>query len=262
MDLSTALFRVKRYVIYWLQCVDQHSLQAPYVFELYNEVFRGVQKADSSEIATALHQLQSDHREVPTQSGAGSSLTTKKYTVSQIAKHGITDLRHAQLIQRIIDYHAFSTVLELGASIGVNTIRLCNSSLQSIVTVERNDVLIDVASELFKKLGLTDRIELVHADVEVVLRDFVKQKRLFGLIFLDANHTYEGTLAYSELMFRLVDQNHGVVVFDDINWSSGMRRAWDELSKKFDKGVVLETYQMGFLFFNPRLQRGKYIVDF
>ena len=71
------------------------------------------------------------------------------------------------------------------------------------------------------------------------------------MVFIDGNHRYEATLKYFELLKNNLS-NNAIVVFDDIHWSSGMRRAWREICTQ--KGIVfsINFFKLGLIIFDPK----------
>lgn len=261
MTISILLFRIKRYVLYWLYRVDEHSLQAPFIFDLYRKVFK-VKRKPNKEVLELWAELKRNRTTISSESGAGSLMNQKKYRVDRIAKHGVTSLSNASLVSGLIEHLQVQHVLELGTSLGIHSCIMASMpSVKELITVEKNQELARIASANFERLRLK-QVSLVPGDVEDYLNEAVSQSLKFNLIYVDANHTYEATLTYSEMIAHLITKDLGVVIYDDINWSPGMRKAWEEISCSFTEGVVLETFQMGILIYKSGLQSQHHIVSY
>jgi predicted O-methyltransferase YrrM len=50
------------------------------------------------------------------------------------------------------------------------------------------------------------------------------------MVFIDGHHQYQPTLDYFEMIYPKCNKNE-IIIFDDILWSTGMRRAWEELKQ-------------------------------
>ena len=47
---------------------------------------------------------------------------------------------------------------------------------------------------------------------------------------IDGHHDEQATIAYFEKFIPYLSKN-SIIVFDDISWSDGMRRAWNTIEK-------------------------------
>ena len=68
------------------------------------------------------------------------------------------------------------------------------------------------------------------------------------LLYIDGNHTYEATIKYFELALTKKDENT-VIIFDDIYWSAGMTKAWQEIKNKKEVLLSIDTFYFGMVFF-------------
>ncbi len=55
---------------------------------------------------------------------------------------------------------------------------------------------------------------------------------------------------------------NGIVVFDDINWSSQMRKAWKDIKKDKQVTMSIDLFFMGIVFVNKNLSKQDFIVRF
>ena len=68
---------------------------------------------------------------------------------------------------------------------------------------------------------------------EDVLPELFGRVSAFDWIFIDIDHRYESTMAHLALLAERVRPG-GWLIFDDINYSDGMRRAWEEIRTRRD----------------------------
>ncbi|UXP31715.1 class I SAM-dependent methyltransferase [Reichenbachiella agarivorans] len=263
MNLQTALFRAYRYLIYWLLKQDEHALQAPYIYSFYRHVLTTGRSEYEPDIRRLIESLKHNWNTISSQVGAGSVLDAKTYSISSIVSYGMTSPKYSYTLQRIQESMQAKRVLELGTSLGINAAIMARSfGLSHLVTIEKNQILAGIAQSNFEELKVDERIDLMYSSVEEALFLLLNKKDRFDLIYVDANHTYEATLLYYQSLNQLVSKNHGFMIFDDINWSMGMRRAWDEIKEDFDQGIVIENYQMGILIYKADLTPKQYILNF
>ncbi|MCV9386043.1 O-methyltransferase [Reichenbachiella ulvae] len=246
---------------YWLYRTDQHSLQAPLVFDLYQKVFRKRHIIDS-DILNLWDSLKKSDQAIHQQYGAGSLIDSKEYSVFKIARYGVTSPKNASLIYQFISYFKSKNVLELGSSIGLHSAVLArNSYLDKLVTVDRQEDLIKIAKYNFEQLGI-ENIEVVHDDVFKYINNAEASAQKFDLIYVDADHSYSALMRYNDILPRILSEGTSVIIYDDINWSPDMRKGWNEISRQFRGGLILETYQFGIMIYDSGLQRQHHVINY
>jgi predicted O-methyltransferase YrrM len=105
----------------------------------------------------------------------------------------------------------------------------------TLVTLEGASTLADIATENFRLLGL-DTVELVVGRFQDTLPDVLTKRRPVDYVFVDGHHDEQATLAYFEQILPFLKET-ALLVFDDIGWSEGMKRAWNTITK--DKRLSL-----------------------
>jgi len=119
-----------------------------------------------------------------------------------------------------------TTCIELGAGLGISgayqasALKLNNKG--NITTLEGAKSLASLAKDNFQQLGLEN--------VDVVIGRFqdnlgrILTKKVIDYAFIDGHHDEEATISYFEQFFPYLSQK-SLLIFDDISWSDGMRRA-------------------------------------
>lgn len=122
--------------------------------------------------------------------------------------------------------------LELGACVGVSAAYLSAAMELNgqghLTTLEGGAALADRTRHTLSELGLTERCDVVQGPFAATLEGVLERPGQVDLAFIDGHHQEEPTLAYAEQVLPHVG-SEAVLVFDDINWSAGMRRAWDAI---------------------------------
>jgi hypothetical protein len=77
------------------------------------------------------------------------------------------------------------------------------------------------------------------------------------LAFVDANHTYEATWLYFDVLAGKVHEK-SVIVIDDIHYSTEMEKAWYAICADERVTTTIDLYQMGLVFFDKRYWRRNY----
>lgn len=142
-------------------------------------------------------------------------------------------------------------VVELGTNVGISSAYLTAGALQSggspkVVTGDVSGKRIGIAKDLHRQCGLTN-VEYVEGYFEQTAEHIFNRVPGWTLAFIDGDHTYDGTLRYYDLV-RKKARPGCVVIFDDIEWSDQMRRAWVEINK-IHKGQISAKDGMGTVWF-------------
>jgi predicted O-methyltransferase YrrM len=256
-------FQARAWLQYWLHAVNEHSLQAPFVFQLYQQVIKPPVKKAAEIEALRLRLLASDERLEMQEMGAGSSISrSNTRPVASIARHSLTPARFSSLLYRLIRHTKAKNILELGTSLGINTLYLAIAAPNGkIHTLEGCLNTAALAATHFRELNLRN-ISLHTGNIDVLLPQLLEQQlSSIDLAYLDANHTYEATLRYFEWILPCLHQD-SVVVVDDIHWSEPMQQAWSALCQHPRVSLSLDLYEAGLLFFRQGLQRQHYVVAY
>jgi predicted O-methyltransferase YrrM len=118
-----------------------------------------------------------------------------------------------------------------------------------LVTFEGSRAMAEIAAENYRTLGFND--------ISIVIGDFDRQ---FGpaldplpgidLAFVDGNHRLEPTVRY-DAMIRRHGNGTGVIVHDDLRWSTGMNAAWRTVRKGSGAKQVYDLFRMGVIELGP-----------
>jgi predicted O-methyltransferase YrrM len=252
--------QLKAYVKHWLTVVDQHSIHSPFFFDFYKKV---IQNKDSHTRFAEIEKLRTNLLANPTELliedfGAGSkTLIGAKRKIADIAKTSLTPSAYARLYYNIIQFQEAKNVVELGTSLGITSLYLAQEELCQVTTFEGSHASANVALTNFEYFDKKN-IELIEGEIQSTLSEFVQHPAKINFVLMDANHRYEPTLHYFELMMRRLDEK-SIVVIDDIHWSKEMERAWDELRNSQLVYGSVDLFRCGILFFDPALN-GQHFV--
>lgn len=262
MNITNKIHQAKYFVRHCLLAVDQHSIQPPFAYKFYTDIIRNNNKSSVfKQINKVRKQLLRNTSSVTVNDfGAGSQHDNgKQRKIGKIAKVGVSSKKASQLLYRIIENYKCDTILELGTSLGINTLYLAKANTKGMVyTLEGSDDLVKEAKNLFKA-QLLDNISVVKGNIDVTLPEILSQIDTVDFAYLDANHTYKATLRYFKLIENHSSENT-VIIIDDIYWSPDMTRAWREIRTSDAVRLSFDLFDMGILFFKKGLVKQHYIV--
>jgi len=192
--------------------------------------------------------------------GAGSyTLQTKLRRVNDIVKNSSKSRKYVNLIYRIINYYKLHYILELGTSAGISSMYMAAAG-RNVVTIEGCPATAKLAEENFAKLGF-ENIQLKVGNIDDLLPGILKQQQIFDCVFFDGNHTEEATNRYFELCLQSI-RNETVFIFDDINWSDGMKKAWHNIKQHSSVSVTIDLFFLGIVFFRKELSKEDFVIRF
>jgi len=259
--LNNSFFRLKSFFTYWLDAVDEHSLHSPFFFELYTKTIKS-KTTDARSIEQLRQKLLLDNRRIEvTDFGSGSFYSRGSMPrIRDIARTSLSPKKYAQLYQRIIDRFQCENILELGTSLGINTLYLASRATSRVSTFEGSPAISETARALFVTAG-ADNISIVTGDIDQTLPEHLTGVMKIDFAFMDANHRYTPTLNYFEKLLQKVHEQ-SVVVLDDIHYSFEMEKAWTAIQHHPQVYATADLFRCGLVFFDPSLNRQHHVLQF
>lgn len=253
--------RAVEYLKYVLHARNEHGLHSPFLFELYNEVFKSSKRFYCfDELEEKRAALKKDHRIIKVSDfGAGSNYGGgNERTISKIAKQSLKSKKYAQLLFRLAHHLKPNRILELGTSLGLSTcyLALSNSNTE-VVSIEACPNIYREANGIIKQFELKN-IKTINATFQEVLPDL---KGEFDLVFIDGHHNGVACLAYLDELKKNLN-NEAFVVVDDIRWSQDMFDAWLKMNEDPFFQVCLDIFELGILIRRPQQAVSHYVLRY
>jgi len=234
-----------------------HSVHSPFAYHLCEEVFYNEnQFYDFERFNKIRNELLNNKTEVTVQDfGAGSkNFDSDKRRVDKIARVGISTAKQSELLYKLINFLKPATVVELGTSIGLNTLYLASAGKTKVYTIEGSPVLSKFAKQLAEQQKINN-CEFIEGKFDKEFPELLNKINTLDLLYIDGNHTYEATMNYFNLALKKKN-NNSVFVFDDIYWSEGMTKAWEEIKKDPAVTLSIDTFYSGIVFFREEIKEG------
>lgn len=265
MLLLQKLKTLPLFIDYFFRVVDQHSLQAPFVYEFYATLKKGIQQSKGiNEIEQYRKSLLKDHSVLEKQDfGAGSRVLSEseEQTYSMIARYGISSLKECIFFSELAKIFQPKTCIELGTSLGVSTAYLAKSdSIDSLFSFEGNRTLAQKAVSFLNHQNCTN-VQVIEGNIDDELPKVVKGIREIDFVVIDANHTQKALLTYFDLLKEKINHK-GVMVIDDIRWSTDMYSGWKKLTKMEDVSLSIEFINQGVLIFEKGISKQHYVLSY
>ena len=237
-----------------------HWVHSPFTFHTLNYViFERTPYYSFQPIESLRNQLLHDNTQISLQPlGESQAQST---TIAKELKRSSKSPRQAQLLQRLCASNNSHYIIELGTNLGISTAYLAsNNSKSQVYTLEGQPELYRQAKNNFKHLKLNN-INVIEGNINDTLPSLIQQIPQIDLAFIDANHQYQATINYYNLIKSKIHKN-SIIIFDDIHWSEGMQQAWNEIRQDPDIRLSIDIFHMGIIWFNTDIPKQHYIVAF
>jgi predicted O-methyltransferase YrrM len=202
--------------------------------------------------------LHSDESIQKEEYGAGSramngNAATEK--VSDVCRIASKKQQPCLLLYHIIKSLNPDIALELGTCLGISAayqaLAMKDNGQGKLFTIEGSRGRAEVAEMNLVILDLPDFAEVIAGRFEVVLEKELQRLKCLDYAFIDGHHQEQPTVNYFKQILPYF-KNGGIMVFDDIFWSSGMMRAWKTIKNSGSFDVCLEIKGFGIGVINRR----------
>jgi predicted O-methyltransferase YrrM len=264
--MNSAFFKAKAYLQYLNKSGTRHSVHSPFVYSLVDEVLRNkTDYPEFREIEELRQKLLSKSQLIEiTDFGAGANLKSYEHRferVSALARKSSVDAKYGRLLFRLVGYFKSETILELGTSLGISTLYLALANREAqVYTLEGCTTKSEQASTNFQALNALN-IDLHIGRFDIVLPDLLKNLKKLDFAFIDGHHTFDATIDNFETLLKIA-HNDTVFIFDDIHWSRGMEKAWQQITDHQHVTVSIDLFRFGIVFLKKELSRQKFVIRF
>jgi predicted O-methyltransferase YrrM len=260
---SKVVRQIINFLKYYRQAGDEHSVHSPFVFSLLtNALYRKDKPEIFKRIENVRKNLLRDQRVINTVDlGAGSSFDgkVKRRTVSQTAAWFAKPPRIGAALYRIVEHLKPSVMIELGTSLGISSMYQASGNPNgTLYTIEGCAETAAFAKENFRNAGITN-IRQLTGNFDAELPELLKALQQIDYAFIDGNHTYAATIKYFQLL-KARCHHDSVLIFDDINWSDGMQKAWSEIKADPDVTITVDFFVFGLVFFNSGFSKQNFVL--
>ncbi|MGK7395118.1 MAG: O-methyltransferase [Candidatus Cyclobacteriaceae bacterium M3_2C_046] len=253
-----------RYFKYFLKAIDEYSLHAPFIYEVYTALIKNDQQQDDLEVFKQVKQqlLQDKTLLEVTDLGAGSIYFNQaRRPVKKVTRHSLSSEKQSRLLHRLIARYQPETIIELGTSLGLNTLYMASGNPGGkTFTLEGCPNTATMAMSLFKNFPQYN-IHLIKGNIDQTFPTLLKQIDQADFIYFDANHSYQATVNYFNQALAKVN-NNTIFAIGDIHWSDSMEKAWAEISMHPRVTLSIDLFQSGLLFFRPLYLKQHYILEY
>ncbi len=240
-----------------LNTKTKYSVHSPFVFDFFTQVLEGKKSAIGADIETLRKKLCRSSLIVEYEDlGAGRGNNQPKLvqrSIGEIARNSARTRMEGEFLYRLCKHYQPQRCLELGTNLGISTLyQLRALGNSQFISLEGASVLFDMAQTHIHQFGL-------EADLRVgefgELLDKLDLAQLSpDYVFIDGNHRYEATMEYFYRFLPHIAEG-GLMIFDDIYWSAGMVKAWQEIIQQPEVSVSIDLFFFGLCFIRRKQQK-------
>ena len=175
---------------------------------------------------------------------APKKVTPVRVLVRRMSKQPIWGRLLLHLVRVTRPQHALELGSAFGLSAAYQAAGLQLGSRGTLTTIEGNPALAKATAANLERVGFDPFVEVVQGTFAAVLPDVLEGGERVGYAFVDGHHDEAATISY----FRQIAMHMeppGVMVFDDIRWSAGMRRAWREIASDGAVDLAVDLGSLG-----------------
>ena len=244
-----------RFLRFWLRARTIFDLHSPLAYAFAEAVLEDRRwYYVFSEAETMRGRWLSDLRSIRVQDfGAGSQrMPGLERKIADLARHAATPAPFCRCLFRIVRFSRSERLLELGSSLGISTLYLEAAAPEGkLITIEGCAETARLARQTLRKAG--SRAELRTGPFSGQLPQALEDLQRLDFLYLDGDHSLEGTLRYLE-QCRPYTHENSVWVIGDIHWSADMEKAWKQVQAFPEVRMTIDLFGMGVVFFTPAIR--------
>ncbi|OAV75618.1 putative O-methyltransferase [Bacteroidales bacterium Barb7] len=164
---------------------------------------------------------------------------THSATIAETCKIASKPPVWALLLFKLIREFKPQTAIELGTCLGISAsyqaVAQRINQQGRLITLEGSGEIAELAKKNFESLRLNN-VSVITGRFNDTLPSVLETNHPIDYVFIDGHHDEQATVAYFEYLLPYLSPQ-SLLVFDDISWSKGMRKAWNKIIR--DKNVKL-----------------------
>lgn len=262
LNLST-LYKIKTLISFYSEANTIYKIHSPFVFSFMEKVFNTSRHYYAFDRIEYLREaLKQSNELIEFKDFGAKAKKDRTRKVKDIAKSAVSPKNKCRWLFNTVNHFHPKTVIELGTSLGISTLYLASAESNTpVYTHEGDPQSAALAHSNFTRMKMSN-IQLIEGRFEETFQKTLDQLPQVGLAYLDGNHSYEATIQYfNQCLAKVTEQT--ILIFDDIYWSPGMTKAWDEIKKHPRVRLTIDLYQIAYVFFDPAIEEKQHfkVID-
>ncbi len=246
--MSDVMFRSKAFIHHWMNSRSRYHIHSPLVYHFCTSILPHQKSSVGNRIANRRKELMKNNNTITfTDYGASGGGKTVQRKLGEMIRSASRKRRSGELLHRICSEYSVSRGLELGTHAGIGTLyQVAGGHFQRFISLDGAEELSQIAQKGFRQWPI--HVECLTGPFEETLYNQLKIQSLApDYVFLDGNHRYEPSIEYFQYLLPHMADG-GIMIWDDINWSKGMQRAWKEIISHPEVTVSIDLFFLGICF--------------
>ncbi len=246
------MFPISAYLRYYFRARTRFRLHSPLLYSLATDVLDDRRNFYAfSDLKTIRSILLHDSSLFDrTDYGAGSVSSGRKTRVRDFVRNTAGSRTKGELLFRLTHWYQPEMILETGTGIGLSAMYMHRARQSArLITIEGDPYLAATATNIHRQCH-ADRIEVRCGTFDQVLPEVLTGLSYPLQVYLDGHHEYTAMKRYLHMLAETLT-GPSMLIIDDIRWSAGMFRFWEETKSQdwFDLRVDLGS--IGLLIRDP-----------
>lgn len=246
----SSIARSRLFLKHYFKSKNAYHIHSPFVFEFYQKVLKNKEAKPPTIIENLREEASRNQKLLEIEDfGAGSKGQPGIYykkSLAQLARKAARRKREGKFLYNLCKFYQPQKGLELGTQLGFSAMyQLSGNPGMDFHTLEGSNSIAQEAQNHFSKAKMSPRLSVGEFSESLASIDWNSWQPDY--VFLDGNHTYQATIDYVSYLLPLMAKP-GIVVLDDIYWSEGMQRAWEEIVAIPEITVSIDLFVFGVCF--------------
>lgn len=256
--------RLKDYSLYKFNSTNKFGIHSPFLYEFVSKVLYENGEYYSYQLIENVrkHWLADTSKIKVIDFGAGSKIfKSDQRKIKDICKVAVKPKKYGQLLFRIANYFQPQNVIELGTSLGITTAYLASAAPNATVISIEGDPQTYAIAQKTMRLSQVNNVKIINETFTKALPEVLESIDRIDLVFIDGHHDKNATLNYFQHCL-VKSHEETVFIFDDINWSDGMKEVWCLIKDNPSVTVTIDLFYMGIVFLKKGLKKEHYLLNY
>lgn len=252
------------YLEYLFAAKGKHSVHSPFLYQFVTQVIQGyTADPDFERIEKIRTDMLRSEAVIHVKDYGASARDEYQIKLSKLVSRAAKSSKYCRLLYRIIYFLQPRVCIELGTNVAISATyqALALPEGAYLHTIEGSSSLAEIAVHNLNKMELSERVQVHNASFEDRYPQILNHVGTIDYLFVDGNHSEEATMkAFHQALPHC--KNETVMIFDDINWSTGMQSAWMQIKEHPSVTATIDLYFMGIVFFRKELSKEDFLIRF
>ncbi len=230
------------YLIYKLKSTNEHGVHSPFVFDLVTNVIY-------NNTAYYSYKKVENFREHLLSSEKAAELI-----------HRQNEAKYSQLLFRLVNCFQPKMVLEIGASLGIDTAYLASANSKTkVISIDEHGVVNHPPKDYFKELKLKN-VERVVGNIHETLPQLLRQQGQLDFVYLNTSGK-ENVLNWFYQCLAKANES-SLFVLSNMYDTDDMKDAWTEIKNNEQVQVTVDLFYLGLVFFRKEQVKQHFLIRF